>query len=225
MSAYVEVARATSSRGEVVLRERHEGEGSPPVLELRVNGVYAMDTHHTLSEQRLAAVALAEVASPRDVLVGGLGLGFTARAVLDDGRVERLVVVEVEECLVRWLRDGTVPHGPSYLGDERLRVLTADIAQVVDEAEPASYDLVLLDVDNGPDHLVHTANAAIYGTGFLTAVAAVLRPGGAVAVWSASAAPRLAEHLTDVFGSATTIATDVRLQQRVERYWLYLARR
>jgi spermidine synthase len=221
---YVDLARAATARGEVVLRERRDP-GSPTVVELRVNGVFVMDTLETVSEQGLASAALAEVDDPRAVLVGGLGLGFTAHEVLSDPRVERLAVVEIEEALVGWMRDGTVPHGPAYLADERLTVVAADIRQAISEATPASYDLVLLDVDNGPGFLVHDANAAIYEAGFLREVAAVLRPGGAVVIWSSAQAPALCDAMAEVFGGATPIPFDVRLQGRDEQYWLYLARR
>jgi spermidine synthase len=170
-------------------------------------------------------VALAQVADPRAVLVGGLGLGYTAHAVLADRRVERLVVVEVEDAIVGWLRDGTVPHGPALLADERLHVVTCDIREAVIEALPASYDLVLLDVDNGPGYLVHDSNAEVYGGDFLHSMAAVVRPGGAVVVWSAARSTELADALTRVFGSAVPMPVDVRLQGRDVQYWLYLARR
>lgn len=221
---YVDLARAASARGEVLLRERHDPVGgSPPVLELRVNGVFVMDTRETGSEQRLATAALARVAEPRRVLVGGLGLGFTVRAVLADPRVRRLDVVEIEEALVGWTRDGTVPHGPALLADERLHLVAADVRAAVEGARAASYDLVLLDVDNGPGFLVHDANAEVYRTGFLRAVRDVLRPGGAVAVWSASEAPGLAGALVAVFGGCTPVAVPVRLEDRDERYWVYLS--
>jgi spermidine synthase len=225
MTAYIEIARASSPRGEVVLRERREPDGSMPVLELRVNGVFVMDTLETATEQQLAAVALARVASPRTVLVGGLGLGFTAGAVLADPRVEHVLVVEIEPALVTWMTDGTVPHGPSYLADERLTVVTADIRQAVARAAPESYDLLLLDVDNGPGHLVHRENAAVYRLGFLSALCRLLRPGGVAAVWSSAESQELAAHLTVAFGSATAVPMDVRLQGRSERYWLYVATR
>ncbi len=221
---YVELARTATERGEVVLRERRDPD-SPTVVELRVNGAYVMDTLETVSEQGLATTALAHVEDPRQVLVGGLGLGFTAHEVLSDHRVERLVVVEIEEALVGWMRDGTVPHGPAYLADERLTVVAADIKQAISEATPASYDLVLLDVDNGPDFLVYDDNSAVYQAGFLREVADALRPGGAVAVWSAAESAALRGELAEVFGSATPIPFDVRLQDRDEQYWLYLARR
>jgi spermidine synthase len=229
---YVERARAQSERGEVVLRERQEATpgaqhregGDAGVLELRVNGVFMMDTLETTSEQQLARAALAQVEHPRAVLVAGLGLGFTAHEVLADHRVEHVVVVEVEDAVVRWMRDGTVPHGPGFLADARLSVVVADIRQAVAEAAPASYDLVLLDVDNGPAFLVHEDNEGLYRADFLRTVAAVLRPGGALAVWSASESASLHEELTAVFGAATGVPFEVRLQGRDELYWLYLAR-
>jgi spermidine synthase len=231
---YIELARAETERGEVVLRERRDTDGpdseddsagrAGAVVELRVNGVFVMDTLQTGSEQGLATAALAQVEHPRAVLVGGLGLGFTAHEVLADRRVERLVVVEIEEALVGWMRDGTVPHGPAFLADERLGVVIADIRQAIHEAAPASYDLVLLDVDNGPGFLVYDENAAVYERGFLEVVRGALRPGGAVLVWSAGEAPALQRELAAVFGSATPIPFEVRLQSRDEQYWLYLAR-
>lgn len=220
---YVEVARAESERGELVLRERRE-EHAPAVLELRANGVFVMDTLETSTEQALASAALALVEEPRAVVVGGLGLGFTMHEVLADRRVEKCAVVEIEDALVGWMRDGTVPHGPALLADERATVVVADIAVAMAEARPTSYDLVLLDVDNGPGYLVHDVNARLYQDEFLRTVRAVLRPGGAIVVWSAAEAPALGEALTRVFGAAEALPQEVRLQDRDEHYWLYVAR-
>ena len=220
---YVEVARAESERGELVLRERRDGAG-PTVLELRANGVFVMDTLETSTEQALATAALGLVADPRAVVVGGLGLGFTLHEVLADSRVERCAVVEIEEALVGWMRDGTVPHGPALLADERAAIVVADIAVAMAEARPASYDLVLLDVDNGPGYLVHDTNERLYQAGFLEQARAALRPGGALVVWSAAEAPELDRTLARVFGDAEARPLQVRLQERDEHYWLYVAR-
>jgi spermidine synthase len=223
---YVEIARAETERGELVLRERRPDPDAPgtgaPALELRANGVFVMDTVEVSSERALATAALAQVASPRAVVVGGLGLGFTMHEVLADSRVEVCAVVEVEQALVDWMRDGTVPHGPALLADERVKVVVADVAVAIAEARPSSYDLVLLDVDNGPGYLVHDANAALYARPFLESVREVLRPGGAVAVWSAAEAPDLEAVLGEVFADARAVALDVRLQEREEKYWLYV---
>lgn len=220
---YVEIARAESKRGELVLRERRDAAG-PTVLELRANGVFVMDNLETSTEQALAESALAQVAEPRAVVVGGLGLGFTMHAVLADHRVERCAVVEIEQSLVDWMRDGTVPHGPTLLADERVHVVVADIAVALAEAPPSSYDLILLDVDNGPGYLVHDTNAALYEEPFLRSAREVLRPGGAVAIWSAAEAPGLLEVLDRVFDSSEASAHDVLLQDRDEKFWLYVAR-
>ncbi|MGH3364534.1 MAG: spermidine synthase [Nocardioidaceae bacterium] len=224
---YTEVARAESPRGEIVLRERRDpeaGPNAPVVLELRVNGVFVMDTFETSSEKGLATAALKQVEDPRAVVIGGLGLGFTMHEVLADKRVERLVVVEIEDALVQWMRDGTVPHGPAYLADERVTVMTADIRTAMAEAPPASYDLVLLDVDNGPGFLVYDDNEAIYQREFLQQTKACLRPGGAAVIWSAAESPTLQAELQEVFGDAVAVPYDVTLQSRDEHYWIYLAR-
>ncbi len=187
---YVEVARAASERGEVVLRQRGpdgcDGPSGRPVLELRVNGVFVMDTAEHASEVAMARVALERCPEPRTVLVGGLGLGFTTHEVLSDDRVVRVVVAEIEEALVRWFGDGTIPHGRAYLADERLTVRVGDVRQVVGESAPSSLDLVLLDVDNGPGFLVHDDNACLYEAPFLAQVRDLLRPAGVLVVWSST---------------------------------------
>ncbi|CUR56878.1 putative spermidine synthase [metagenome] len=218
----VEIARAETERGDVVLRRR-PSEAGADVLELRVNGVFVMDTLETTSEIELAAQALALVDVPRSVLIGGLGLGFTLQRVLADPRVERAVVVEIEESLVQWMREGTVPHGPGILADQRATVVNADIAMAIEEAR-STYDLVLLDVDNGPGYLVHEANEAVYEQGFLRRCHDLLSPGGVLVVWSGNAAPELLETMREVFGAAEEQVHDVLLQDRPEGYYLYLAR-
>jgi len=127
---FTEIARAESPRGEVVLRQRRVRNG-PAVLELRANGIFVMDTAETSTEVALAAEALAAIADPRDVVIGGLGLGFTLEAVLADPRVEHVTVVEIEEALIGWLRDGTVPHGQALLADRRVKMVNADLAMAV----------------------------------------------------------------------------------------------
>lgn len=224
--APIEVARAESARGEVVLRRRPVEHGAD-VLELRVNGVFVMDTAETSTEVQLARASLAQVERPARVVVGGLGLGFTLLEVLADPRVESVRVVEVEEAVVGWMRDGTVPHGPGVLADRRVTVVVADVLVAVAEAHQ-EHDLVLLDVDNGPDHLVHQTNAAVYDVDFLVAVRRLLRPGGAVTIWSAAPAPRLLQALRTAFEideEPREITLGVTLQGRPTAYYLYLARR
>lgn len=219
----VEIARAETDRGEVVLRLR-TSDTAADVVELRVNGVVVMDTLETTSEIELAAQALELVVRPTAVLIGGLGLGFTLQRVLADARVERAVVVEIEQALIEWMRNGTVAHGPAVLADARATVVNADITMAIAEAR-STYDLVLLDVDNGPGYLVNEDNGAVYEQPFLSGCRDVLSPGGVLVVWSAHAAPDLLDAMRAVFGSAEEQAHDVLLEDRAEEYFLYLARR
>jgi len=218
---YVEIARAETERGEIVLRERRDG-SAPTVLELRVNGVFVMDTVETTSERALARAALELVDEPRNVLVGGLGLGYTMHEVLADPRVEQCTVVEIEQPLVDWMRDGTIVHGPQLLADARLTVTVGDVAQVLAEVGEDAYDLVLLDVDNGPGYLVHDANAAIYQRPFLEAARQAVRE--VLVIWSADEAPQLEATMREVFGNVEPRPYDVNLGEREEHYWLYVSR-
>lgn len=216
---YDEVAAGRSERGEVLLRRRSDG-----ALELRVNGVFVMDTVETGSEEELARCALALTASPARVLVGGLGLGFTTRAVLEDERVQHVDVAEIEDALVDWLAAGLIPGSAELLADPRLAVHVGDVRAMVEDAPSATYDLVLLDVDNGPGYLVHEDNAAVYRTPFLAEVARVLRPGGVVVVWAANEAPLLHTAMAEIFADCRRVAHPVVLQDRTEEYLLYVSR-
>jgi spermidine synthase len=219
---YVEIARADSPRGEIVLRERRD-ENAPSILELRVNGVFVMDTLETTSERALAHAAFDLVEQPTRVLVGGLGLGFTMHEVLSDSRVESCTVVEIEQAVVDWMRNGTIAHGPKLLADQRVTVVVADVAVALAEANDAAYDLILLDVDNGPDYLVHDANEALYKQPFLEAAQRATRQ--VLAIWSANEAPQLEASMAAVFGNVSATSYDVRLGGRDEQYWLYSSRK
>ena len=159
------------------------------------------------------------------MLVGGLGLGFTLAEVLADPRVERVTVVEIEPALVGWLRDGTIPHGPGLLADPARRRRRRRHRATRSKAEEAAYDLVLLDVDNGPRNLVHDSNAALYDDRLSSRPGGAMRPEGVCVVWSADRDAALDAALRRVFGNAEELDFDVDLQGRAERYWLHLARR
>jgi spermidine synthase len=212
-----EVARATSERGELVLRRRTDG-----ALELRANGVFVMDTVETSTERALATRALALHAGPATVLIGGLGLGFTLAAVLEDERIDRVTVAEIEPALVGWMYAGTVP-GAQMLADPRVTVAVGDVAAVLRDSQPSAYDLVLLDVDNGPGYLVHDANAGLYRAPALEQAKRATRPGGTVVLWSAAEAPELETTMEAVFGRwrSEAVPYEVDLQGRAETYWLY----
>ena len=213
----MEIARSVSERGEVVLRRREE-DGA---LELRVNGVFVMDTAETASERALAQAMLATLAPDRNLLtvfVGGLGLGFTLAEVLADSRVANVLVAEIEPELVAWHRRGLVPPTAAVLKDPRVEVAVGDVRHVLAAQPPGSLDLVLLDVDNGPGYLVYDDNAAVYEAAFLQTCHAALTAGGVMAVWSAAEAPALESEMREIFHRVDELAVPVTLGKRETTY-------
>jgi spermidine synthase len=213
----VVVARADGPHGETVLRRRGD------VTELVVDGVFAMDSEQTSTEAALATLALDRLTGTRlRVCVGGLGLGVTARTLLDDPRVARVDVVELDAALVGWVRDGLVPAAAGLATDPRVRLHVGDVADVVPAFAPRSLDAVLLDVDNGPGFLVHGSNAGLYTEPFLTAAARTLATGGVLAVWSADPSPALLATVTDVCGTCEEVLLPVRRGRHELEYAIYL---
>ncbi len=212
----VTVARADTPHGEVALRRRGE------VLELVVDGTFAMDTVDTSTEVALAQRALGGHGSPQRVLVGGLGLGMTTRAVLADPQVGHVDVVELAGPLVGWARAGLVPELAGLEG-ERCTLHVADVLDVLAGAGPAHgpWDAVLLDVDNGPDFLVHPSNAPLYTASGLAAARSVLRPGGLLVVWSSHLAPALLQALAEVAVDGDEVTEDVVRVEREGRSFRY----
>jgi spermidine synthase len=194
------------------LRRRDDG-----ALELRVNGVFVMDDVETSSEQALARTVIDFGA--REILVGGLGLGYTLRALLTSRQVTRVLVAELHAEIIDWMRDGTIP-GADLLADERTEIVVGDVRDVVAAQEIASLDAIVLDVDNGPDFLVHDDNAAVYRADFIEVCAARLRPKGRVCVWSMAPSERLTSALTTTLTDVREEAIAVNLQGRAERYWI-----
>ena len=184
------LGRHSGPRGEVVLRRRHGVDGD--VEELIVNGVFAMDSADTETERQLAALALAGGSSQR-VLVGGLGLGYTAAALLT-GDVDHLDVVEIEECLVDWAYAGLTPTLAAVAEDSRVDLHTADVTAVLAGLRrnlPGPWDSIVLDVDNGPDFLIHGSNSDLYAEPSLGAAYARLSEGGTLGIWCQGPAPEL----------------------------------
>ncbi len=156
---------------------------------VRAAGQMLMSSRTFGSEIELARVGLEVLARPaRRVLVGGLGLGYTLRAVLDgvgaDADAE-IVVSELVPALVDWNHGPLGPLAGNPLQDARVEVRVGDVREQL----VAAYDLIVLDVDNGPAKVAHAANAALYGERGSRAALAALVPGGVFAVWSATSDP------------------------------------
>jgi spermidine synthase len=152
---------------------------------VRVAGRILMSSRMHDSEEALAERAIERVSDPHTVLVGGLGLGFTLRAVLDcvpdDSEV---TVAELVPELVGWNRThlGALTDHP--LNDARCEVVVGDVLDTI-KRSARKFDVILLDVDNGPVALSNVRNQRLYSDWGLLACHAALRPHGVLAVWSA----------------------------------------
>jgi spermidine synthase len=179
--------------GELSLRRRRiPSLGDLEVFEVKLGDAFLMSSLFHDVEVALSDLALATlVPGEWDVVVGGLGLGYTAMAALADARVRSLMVIEALDAVIEWHRRGLVPLGPKLTSDRRCRVVNADFFALAsstggfDLARPGRlFDAVLLDIDHSPTNLLNASHGAFYAPDGLRAVAAHLRPGGVFAMWS-----------------------------------------
>ena len=156
--------------GALSLRRRRELRLGVDVFEIKLGEDYLMSSLFTASEIALARLGLDELAGRNlDVVVGGLGLGHTARAVLEHAQVGSLVVVEALAAVIDWHRNGLVPLGAELTGDARCRFVHGDFFALAQsgagfdpDAPGRCFDAVLVDIDHAPDLLLHPRNAAFY---------------------------------------------------------------
>lgn len=188
--------------GELILRRRTIlSLDNREVHEIILGDGFLMSSLFTEVEVALARLGLEAVAEAvpgddarLDVVVGGLGLGYTARAALDNPAVRNLLVVDYLEPVIEWHRQGLVPLGPELTADPRCRFVLGDffkraLATGPDpgfdpDAPDRMFHAVLLDIDHSPSHLLHERHAAFYHPDGLRTLAARLHPGGVFALWS-----------------------------------------
>ncbi len=145
-----------------------------------------MNSRLSGSEQALAKLSCQRIADHRRprMLIGGLGMGFTLRAALAElGNDASIVVAELVPTVVAWARGQMAEVFGGCLDDPRVTVEETNVGQLI-RSEPAAWDAILLDVDNGPQGIVHKSNDALYSLQGLGAARTALKPGGVLAVWS-----------------------------------------
>src|SRR5438477_10844742 len=148
--------------GALSLRRRRELSLGVDVFEIKLGDEYLMSSLFTASEIALARLALAELPGPHlDVVVGGLGLGYTAQAVLEHAAVKSLIVIEALEAVIDWHEQGVLPLGPALTADPRSRLVSGDFfalsasrAGFDPDASARRFDAILLDIDHSPNVLL-----------------------------------------------------------------------
>ncbi len=190
MLPWVTVEETRAADGTLLTLARHGDE-----WEVRADGFVLMESRSHGSEDELARLAFAKVPQARTVLLGGLGLGFSLRATLDLlGPQGKVVLAEQSPSVVEWNRSHVAALAGRPLEDPRVTVRVGDVRASIAKAHGA-YDLILLDVDNGPEALVHEANAGLYDAAGVVACQVALRAGGALAVWATASDERYLRRL------------------------------
>ena len=197
--------------GPVSLRHRMELTLKREVYEIKLGDEFLMSSLFTASEEALSRLGLAALdGEGLDVVVGGLGLGYTARTVLEDARVASLAVVEYLVPVIDWHRKGLLPLGPGLVADPRCRfvqddffALAASEAGFDPELAGRRFDAILLDIDHSPEALLDEHSSSFYRPDGLRALARHLKPGGIFGLWSNDRPdPAFTARLAGVFAEA-----------------------
>lgn len=211
---YEELDFRPTSIGDLMLRRRRMPElGECDIYEVKLGEDFLMTSLFHEAESQLAKLGLGALDGDElDVVVGGLGLGYTAAAALEDPRVTSLVVVDYLEGVIEWHQTGLVPLGQTLTGDPRCRLvhadffaLSRDVENSFDPDHPKKlHDAILLDIDHTPANVLHQTNTHFYTRDGLTELAQHLKPGGVFALW-ADGAPEAAftARLKEVFTDTT----------------------
>jgi spermidine synthase len=178
--------------GVLSLRRRRSLTSGGDIYEIKLGDEFLMSSAFTTAEIELGRLGLAECGrTDLDVVVGGLGLGYTAQAVLENPGVRSLVVVDALAEVIEWHEQGLLPLGKQLTGDPRCRLVNGDFFAMSDSVEGFDpdaprrrFDAVLVDIDHSPRNLLHPRHAALYAPEGLGRLASHLIPGGVFALWS-----------------------------------------
>jgi spermidine synthase len=188
---FEELAWQDTPIGEISLRRRVEPTLGIDVYEVKLGDDYLMSSLFTAAEVELARLGLADVnGEDIDVLVGGLGLGYTAAAALEDPRVRTLAVIEAVESVIDWHRRDLLPDTAGLAADRRTRLMHGDFFALVaagagfGEGLPEQFDAILLDIDHTPRHVLSPDHAPFYAHDGLVTLRRHLKAGGVFALWS-----------------------------------------
>jgi spermidine synthase len=186
---FEELDRRATPMGVLVLRRRIEPSLRIELFEVQLGDEYLMSSLFTVAEIALATLGLdALPGRDLDVVVGGLGLGFTARAVLDDPRVRSLTVVEALGEVIDWHERELVPHAHELMADPRCDLVQGDFFALAAGRSGFSarerHHAILVDIDHTPRHHLHGSHAAFYTTTGLRRIVDRLHAGGVFGLWS-----------------------------------------
>jgi spermidine synthase len=226
------LAHQDTAIGTLILRRRALlSKPGTTVTEIMLDHAFLMSSHITFSERALARVALEmHAGSALQVLVGGLGLGYTAWEALASPRVARAEIVEFSPGVIAWMRQGLVPLSSELCAEPRAQIVEGDVFErlaLAPESAGPRFDLILIDVDHSPaEPLLEAHSHAFYTADGLRAARRHLAPGGVLGVWSYAESSPFAEALRAVFREVrvepVTFVNDLIEEETTD--WLFFAR-
>jgi spermidine synthase len=220
MKPHIKLAEILTPDGARLSLHAHDGNFC-----IRLNGQDLMHSASSASELQLGELATEMItARPARILIGGLGLGFTLKAVLVKSVPETIVhVAELFPAVVEWNRTHLAGLNGALLADPRVTVYVEDVGQVLSRAAVAPYDAILLDIDNGPTAMVQANNAGHYKARGIQRFATALRPGGRVAIWSAKLDHAFETRLRNAGFTVKAVAAKLYATAKRTTYTIYLA--
>jgi len=210
---FEELDYAKTPLGELILRRRKVLSLNEVVYEVKLDGSFLMSSLVNDSEIALADLCLKHIAdrASLDVAVGGLGLGYTAQAVLLNQNVQSLVVIEYLSEVIGWQTRDLIPSATKVHGDDRCRFVNGDFFALAQNPEVGldlenpgrKWDAILVDIDHTPDYLLDPSHASFYEQPGLSRLAEQIKPGGVFGLWSAG---QPSDHTIEAIGSSFEIA-------------------
>ncbi|MEV8266096.1 spermidine synthase [Microbacterium sp. NPDC076911] len=188
ITRFEELDWQSTPMGDLTLRRRWEPAAGHEIYEVKLGEEYLMSSLFTVAEIALADLGLA-LADGEDlnVLVGGLGLGYTAVAALRDSRVGALAVIDRLDTVIGWHERKLLPVSAELVDDSRTTLVCDDFFEVMRNAprdDLRMWDAILLDVDHSPRHQLDATHADLYQADGLRALARHLASKGVFALWS-----------------------------------------
>ena len=180
------------------------------VFEVKLGDEYLMSSLFTEAEQQLATLGLAPLSGELDIVIGGLGLGYTAAEALKNKSVRHLLVIDLFQAVIDWHHDRLVPNGDILTKDARCELRQGDFFELArtgfDTEDPErKFDAILLDIDHSPEHFLDAGNKSLYTSEGLASIRNQLKPKACFALWSNDPANEdFTAHLRSAFGSATS---------------------
>lgn len=185
IARYEELDWQETRMGELMLRRRADPATAEMIYEVKLQDEYLMSSLFTVAEEELATLGLAAATGDQlRVLVGGLGLGYTAVTALGDARVSRLEVIDALPAVIGWHERELLPVSATLVRDDRTTLTHDDFFAVMRAAPERRHDAILLDVDHSPRHTLDPTHADLYTEAGLTALARHLADRGVFALWS-----------------------------------------